>query len=99
MTENTAQAIFAIDRWMRFCWNYECESITYTDYKGERKTEYLPRFLKEVQWNSPLPHMINKWIASTAGKDAYSYLPRFYAELDSTNSKRLLEWVMLNYGG
>lgn len=97
MTENTELAIAGINQWMYFCWNYKCELITYINHRGEEETEYLPTFLKEVQWTCPLAHMINKWFSATSGRDAYSYLPRFYAELDSQNSQSLLEWVMLNY--
>lgn len=99
MTECLKTAIIAINKWFYFAMNYETISHEWESISGERRVEYLPRFLKEAKWTCNLDHMLAKWNMATQSKNPYAYLMNFYAELDEANRKALLEWVMENYNG
>lgn len=90
-------AIEAINKWVFFGWNYSCVPYEFVGADGVLRSEYVPMFLKEVEWNCNFEHMLSKWHGATRTGDADSYLVKFYAELSSDNRYRLLKWVMENY--
>lgn len=98
MTENMMMAITAINKWMFFSWNYA--SIEYEMTIGCRtEIVIIPEFLARVNWTCNINHMIEKWSKCCQTTNAFGYLSKFYAELDSENSRLLIEWVMKNYNG
>ena len=99
MIKNIETAIKAINKWVFFGWNYSCVPHEWVGANGEKKSEYVPEFLKEIKWNCNFDHMVSKWHLATRDKNADSYLVKFYAELSAYNRKLLLEWVVRNYNG
>lgn len=99
MTESMQIALTAINKWLFFGWNYETVRHEWKGGNGEQKVGYFPDFLVKVQWTCNFDHMADKWSAAVRSGNGDSYLVRFYAELDTTNRQRLLEWVMQNYQG
>lgn len=99
MTENMQIAMQAINKWNYFCWNYKTERHNWIGVHGEPMSEHIPVFLAEIKWTCSLDHMVDKWFKSCQYDDPYSYLPRFYSELDLENRSLLLEWIMKNYNG
>ena len=99
MTENMQIAITAINKWLYFGWNYEIIHHKWNSTNGEQKEEWLPAFLVKAQWTCNFDHMLDKWNKVTQSGNTNSYLTQFYAELDTTNCKILLEWIMQNYQG
>ncbi len=97
MTENLKIAMMAINKWLFHGWNYDVVPITITTPDGGTKTHYVPEFLKKVKWTCNINHMIEKWNYATRTQDPDAYMVKFYAELDNTNRKLLLEWVVQNY--
>lgn len=90
-------AIKAINKWIYFGWNYPCIEHEWIDVHGDKRFGVVPQFLVEVKWTCNFEHMLSKWKAATHDTVSSAYLVKFYAELDTTNSKLLLEWVMENY--
>lgn len=94
MTNNMEIAMAAINKWVYFSLNYKV--VPYTK-PNDNEVIYLPEFIVAIKWTCPISHMIGKWKSATRSNDPYTYLIRFYIELDTQNSKLLLEWVMNNY--
>ena len=95
MTENTKNAMIAINKWFYYGMNYNVVPVEIADYQGER-TEYLPdcfnAFPKHLRG-----HLFSKWESLYESYGSRAVLMAFYAELDGTNRKRLMEWVLENY--
>lgn len=94
MTEQMHGALYGINKFMFFSWNYEMTQIE----RNGRKM-YLPKFIVEAKWSCNLDHIISKWngcVTDSKGKerDSYAVLPRFYAELDGENRRALLDYVL-----
>ena len=94
MTEQMRGAIYGINKFMFFSWNY---AMTEIERNGRRMC--LPKFIVEAKWSCNLDHIIGKWygcITDSKGnqRDSYAFLPRFYAELDGENRRALLDYVM-----
>lgn len=94
MTEQMRSALYGINKFMYFSWNY---AMTQIERNGRKM--YLPRFIVEAKWSCDLDHIISKWngcITDSKGneRDSYAFLPRFYAELDGKNRRALLDYVM-----
>lgn len=99
MTEDMKIAIMAINKWLYYGWNYKVVTHTWNNGTGRMKTKTLPQFLVEAKWTCNLDHMIGKWEDAVQCDNPNAYLNKFYAELDNTNRKILIEWVMKNYNG
>lgn len=95
MTENLQIVMDAINKWVYFSLGYTVVPYTYPNDKNV--TVYVPEFIVAVKWTCSISHMIGKWKSATRSENAYSYLICFYKELDTQNSKLLLEWVMNKY--
>ena len=90
MTEQMHGALYGINKFMFFSWNYE---MTQIERNGRKMC--LPRFIVEAKWSCNLDHIISKWNGCiTDSKDSYAFLPRFYAELDGENRRALLDYVL-----
>lgn len=97
MSEELKNAMIAINKWIFYGWNYKVVPMTFTAPGGATATSYVPEFIKEVKWTCPISHMLEKWAIATRTEYPYTYMTKFYAELDNTNSQLLLEWVIRNY--
>ena len=95
MTENTKTAMLAINKWFYYAMNYPVVEVEIADYQGTRK-EYLPdcfnAFPKYLR-----AHLAKKWDTLYGLYGSRAVLMAFYAELDWTNRKLLMEWVLNNY--
>ena len=94
MTEQMQGALYGINKFMFFSWNYE---MTVLERNGKRMC--LPKFIVEAKWRCNRYHIISKWnscITDSEGneRDSYAVLPRFYAELDGENRRALLDYVL-----
>ena len=94
MTEQMRSAIYGINKFMFFSWNY---AMTQIERNGRKM--YLPKFIVEAKWSCNFDHIIGKWygcITDSKGneRDSYSFLPRFYAELDSVNRRAMLDYIL-----
>lgn len=89
--------INAINKWFYFSMNYKSDYYDWTTMYGEKKQDYLPTFIMEVKWACSLDHIIGKWNYILYDYNGYARMNKFYGELDSTNRKLLLEWVLENY--
>ena len=94
MTEQMRSALYGINKFMFFSWNYAM-----TEFELNGRKMYLPKFIVEAKWSCNLDHIISKWkgcITDSKGndRDSYAFLPRFYAELDGKNRRALLDYVM-----
>jgi len=78
--------LHAMNRLIFFCFNYP----TYNP-------SGLPKFIHEVNWTVSLPHMINKWKDIAYHFQHENPILRFYMELDTTNRKHMLDYIMTNY--
>jgi hypothetical protein len=83
MTENMKISLMAINKWQYFMYNYPYNFIE--SVWGKREKFNLTDHLQE------------KFNALYEKKGSYGVIPAFYAELDGTNRKLLMEWVMANY--
>lgn len=99
MTENMKIAINAINKWNFFCWNYESALYEWGGLNNELRSAVVPVFLTKVRWTCNFDHMLSKWEDACRTGHYMTFLPKFYAELDTENRKALLEWVMMNYNG
>ena len=97
MTENTKAGMIAINKWFYYTMNYKVVPVEIEDYAGKR-TEYLPdcfnAFPKYLRG-----HLAGKWNAYCEDYGSYAIMTKFYAELDSTNRKLLMGWILDNYNG
>lgn len=94
MTEQMHGALYGINKFMFFSWNY---AMTQIAWNGRKMC--LPCFIVESRWNCNLDHILSKWnscITDSEGneRDSYAVLPRFYAELDGENRRALLDYVL-----
>ena len=95
MTENTKTAMVAINKWFYYAMNYNVVPVEIEDYQGKR-TEYLPdcfeAFPKHLRG-----HLFEKWESLYESYGSRAVLMAFYGELDWSNRKLLMEWVLNNY--
>lgn len=95
MTENIKTAMTAINKWFYYAMNYPVVEVEVADYKGTRK-EYLPDFFNAFPLHSR-GHLAGKWNAYYEDYGSRAVLMVFYGELDWSNRKLLMEWVLNNY--
>lgn len=89
MTEQMQGALYGINKFMFFSWNY---AMTETEVNGKKVC--LPKFIVKANWSCSLDHIIDKWNECTNERDSYAFLPRFYAELDAENRRALIDYVL-----
>ena len=95
MTENIKIAMQAINKWYYYAMNYNVVEVEVLDFDGNH-IEYLPDFFNAF----PLylrKHLAGKWQYGYETYGSRAALMWFYGELDDTNSKLLMEWVLNNY--
>ena len=95
MTENTKTAMIAINKWFYYAMNYPVVEIEVEDYAGKRK-EYLPDFFNAFPKHLR-GHLAGKWCDIYDKYGSRAVLMTFYGELDWSNRKFLMEWVLNNY--
>ena len=95
MTENIKIAMQAINKWYYYAMNYNVVEVEVADFDGNHN-EYLPDVFNAF----PLylrKHLAGKWNYGYETYGSRAALMWFYGELDDTNSKLLMEWVLNNY--
>ena len=95
MTENTKIGMIAINKWFYYAMNYNVVPMEINDYAGKR-TEYLPDCFEAFP-SHLRGHLFSKWDSLYESYGSRAVLMAFYAELDGTNRKLLMEWVLNNY--
>lgn len=95
MTENMKVAMTAINKWIYYCLNYEVVEVEVADFDGHKK-EWLPDCFNAFPMNIR-KHLAGKFHAYYEDYGSYGVMTKFYAELDGTNRKLLLEWVVSNF--
>ena len=95
MTENTKNAMIAINKWFYYGMNYNVVPVEIADYQGER-TEYLPDCFNAFP-KSLRKHLAGKWNYGHKTYGSRAALMWFYGELSSNYRKRLMLWVLENY--
>ena len=86
--------MMAINRFMYHSWNYQ---FSRKSVKVNGKNIIVPRFVLEVEWDCPTPHMVDKWVEATRTGDSHSYMSRFYSGLGTENRMKLISWILDNY--
>lgn len=99
MTDSTKAAIKAINKWIFYGWNFKTISYEWKSLGNTTKRDNVPQFLAEVKWTCGFDHIYRKWCETSRTGDTDSYLVKLYAELDTENRERLLEWILENYNG
>ena len=95
MTENMKVAMTAINKWVFYCLNYNVVEVEVADFDGNKK-EYLPDcFNAFPMWVRK--HLAGKFHTYYEDCGGYGAMTKFYANLDDTNRKLVLEWVVGNY--
>jgi hypothetical protein len=87
--------MIAINKWFYYAMNYPVIPIEVADFDGIH-TEYLPDFFNAFP-KSSRRHLAGKWNAYYEDYGSRAVLMVFYGELDWTNRKLLMEWVLNNY--
>ena len=95
MTENTKTAMVAINKWFYYAMNYNVVEVEVADFDGTH-TENLPDFFNAFPMHLR-KHLAGKWNYGYETYGSRAVLMAFYGELDGTNRKRLMEWVLENY--
>ena len=77
MTDQMHSALYGINKFMFFSWNYAM-----TEIERNGKKVCLPKFIVEAKWSCNLDHIIGKWNSCTTDskgneRDSYAFLPRF----------------------
>ena len=77
------EKLTAINKWMFFIYNYPYN------------------FIDSIWGNEPwlVNHLKGKFNAYYEDYGAYGVIPKFYAELDSSNKIKMMSWVMENFNG
>lgn len=81
MTETNKTALTAINKWMFFTYNYPYD------------------FIAKVWGDNPSlgEHLKGKFDYYYDEYGAYGAIPKFYAELDSSNKVKMMNWVIENF--
>lgn len=95
MTENLQITMAAINKWVFFSLNYNV--VPYTNKNNNNEIVHVPEFIPAIKWTCPINHMIAKWELVTQSENPYTYLIKFYIELDTRNRMLLLEWILGHY--
>ena len=95
MTENIKTAMTAINKWFYYAMNYPVVAVEVETFDGI-KTEYLPDCFKAFP-KVLRAHLAKKWDALYERYGSRAVLMAFYGELDWSNRKLLVEWVLDNY--
>lgn len=87
----------AINKFLFFSWNFSMTVVK--DFAGgTSQLVSVPKFVADVPWTFGLHHAVNKWQEVVKNHtDPYSYVPAFYATLDSTNRRLFLDYVIEFY--
>ena len=88
--------IKAINKFFYYSQNYPVVRIEYPSISGGTKYDYLPDFFKAFP-DHIKEHLRGKWVNATEKVDSYGYVNKFYAELDSTYRRMMLEYICNNY--
>lgn len=95
MEEQTKETMIqGINKFLFWCWNYE-------PVRCEIDGEYYPDAIMKVKWSCNLLHIIDKWKTTLRKAHDETDLAciRFFSELDRTNRRLMLDWVVNNYNG
>lgn len=99
--QSMENGIQAINKFMSFSWNYPMKEVVYKNsYFDDEKLITVPSFIADVKWTFGLTHAVEKWKQATLGYSTntpMAFIPRFYSELDSTNRRKFLQYVLENY--
>ena len=86
----------AVKKWVKWCFNYPCpfEKVICQIWGGTL-SEYEGRYY--CSDNHVSQHFIEKWRSLASRGDARMLF--FCNDLDYDHRKRLVDWIMENYGG
>jgi hypothetical protein len=82
----------AINKFMYYTWNYNCERIVINE-----KAFYVPDVILHADWSCNVDHMVGKWLSAKDCNVPHAYFSEFYGELDGTNRRAMIYWIMDNY--
>lgn len=86
----------AVKKWTLYCFNYSTPfESTICKIWGGTLSGFGGRYYCED--NHFTQHLIEKWHSFENRGDARMLF--FYCELDTENRKKLVDWIMENYGG
>ena len=92
-------AIIAMNKLMWFVPNIPFKYVSYElPWDGQKRKEWLPSFIDEVDWGCSKYHIVQKWHDYNHNhpdlSDAFSL---FYESLDVKNTRALLTYIIDKY--
>lgn len=88
----------AIKKWMFYAWNFHSKEFQIND-RDTGNTMYLPTVFEALESSKMFYHLVSKWVGIANKKGGTQGLLEFYFELDESNRKLMVEWVINNYKG
>lgn len=99
MAKDMQTSIEAINKFIFYCYNHPSEPSgrTEVDEDGSTLSWWVPGFIMQAEWTTNRDHMISKWIGYAKKYSDIETFHKFYGELDDSNRKIMLEWIMTHY--
>ena len=93
---DTNSMIFGINKFFFYAMNYPSVLIKFPSIAGGMRKEYLPDFFTAFP-DHLKEHFCCKWESACDRYSGYGAMMKFYGELDSSNRKLMLEYIVNNY--
>lgn len=95
MKKDNKTAMVAINKWFYYAMNYGFKEMEVQTFDGT-VTKYAPDCFEAFPvWLRQ--HLLDKWEYAYDNYGSRAVLMAFYAELDGSNRKLLMQWVLDNY--
>lgn len=96
--KDNESAILAMNNLFYYAMNIPYDYVMYSlPWNDEVKKDWLPKFFGEIEWDCCVAHMIDKWNNAENHGGYYGKFFAFYAELDNTCRRKLLQYIIDNY--
>ena len=95
--QDRESAVVAMNEMFYFAMNIEYDYAEFTDYQDKYRRMYIPKFLRDIDWGCHILHMIELWNEWSSKGGVFGGMYAFYAKLDTTNRRKLLEYIIDNY--